>query len=292
MKLAKKVLTQYTQEQLGHYVYVLRDPRDNQIFYVGKGVGNRVLDHANGVIGKEDPQSMKEKQIIEIHASGSEVDAWIIQSGLESDRHAFATESAVYGALKLIGSALDSENVVLRNIVAPPGFSNSGLIQLNEAIAIFGEPADSILIPHNSVFIKPTTTWRRGMSAEELWESTHGWWLLAEERIQSIKYVFAIPNFVIRGAWLVPENGWRKQRLGDRGYADAQQKQAKYKNIKSRFGFDSMIDISGEFSELINKSVEHLYEKSGQKQASVTYLDDQRARDFKRQGRKPFWNAT
>jgi hypothetical protein len=292
MKFAKKVLTPYTQEQLGHYVYALRDPRDNQIFYVGKGVGNRVLDHANGVIAKEDPQSTKEMQISEIHAAGLEVDAWIIQSGLKSNEHAFATESAVYGTLKLISSTLNSEKLSLRNIVVPPGFSNSGLIQLNEAIAIFGEPADSTLIPHNSVFIKPTTTWRRGMSAEELWESTHGWWLLGEERIRNIKYVFAIPNFVIRGAWLVPENGWRKQKLGDRGYADAQQKQAKYKNIKPRFGFDSINDVSGDFSGLMNKSVEHLYEKSGQKQASVTYLDDQRVKDFKRQGRKPFWNVT
>jgi hypothetical protein len=292
MKLAKKVLTPYTQEQLGHYVYVLRDPRDNQIFYVGKGVGNRVLDHANGVIDNEDPQSTKEMQISEIHAAGLEVDAWIIQSDLKSDEHAFATESAVYGALKLIGSALDSEQLLLKNIVVPPGFSSSGLIQLNEAIAIFGEPADSTLIPHNSVFIKPTATWRRGMSAEELWESTHGWWVLGEERIQNIRYVFSIPNFVIRGVWLVPENGWRKQKKGDRGFADARQKQAKYQKIKSRFGFDSMNDVSGDFSELINKSVEHLYEKSGQKQASVTYLDDQRVKDFKRQGRKPFWNVT
>jgi hypothetical protein len=292
MKLAKKVLTPYTQEQLGHYVYVLRDPRDNQIFYVGKGVGNRVLDHANGVIDNEDPQSTKEMQISEIHAAGLEVDAWIIQSDLKSDEHAFATESAVYGALKLISSTLNSEKLLLKNIVVPPGFSNSGLIQLNEAIAIFGEPADSTLIPHNSVFIKPTATWRRGMSAEELWESTHGWWVLGEERIQNIRYVFSIPNFVIRGVWLVPENGWRKQKKGDRGFADARQKQAKYQKIKSRFGFDSMNDVSGDFSELINKSVEHLYEKSGQKQASVTYLDDQRVKDFKRQGRKPFWNVT
>ena len=211
MKLAKKVLTPYTKEQLGHYVYVLRDPRNNQIFYVGKGVGNRVLDHANGVMGKEDPQSTKEMQISEIHAAGLEVDAWIIQSGLRSDEHAFATESAVYGTLKLVSSTLNSEKLSLRNIVVPPGFSNSGLIQLNEAIAIFGEPADSTLIPHDSVFIKPTTTWRRGMSAEELWESTHGWWLLGEERIQNVRHVFSIPNFVLRGVWLVPENGWRKQ---------------------------------------------------------------------------------
>ena len=292
MKFAKKVLTPYTQEQLGHYVYVLRDPRDNQIFYVGKGVGNRVLDHANGVIAKEDPQSTKEKQISEIHAAGLEVDAWIIQSGLKSDEHAYATESAVYGALKLISSTLNSEKLLLKNIVVPPGFSNSGLIQLNEAIAIFGEPADSTLIPHNSVFIKPTTTWRRGMSPEELWEATHGWWKVNEERIKNISYVFAIPNFVIRGIWSVPENGWRKQKQGDRGYANAQQKQAKLKNKQPRFGFDSMSDVSSDFSELINKSVERLYEKSGQKQASVTYLDDQRVRDFRRQGRKPFWNVT
>ena len=292
MKFAKKVLTPYAQEQLGHYVSVLRDPRDNQIFYVGKGVGNRVLDHANGVIAKEDPQSTKEKQISEIHAAGLEVDAWIIQSGLKSDEHAFATESAVYGALKLISSTLNSEKLLLRNIVVPPGFSNSGLIQLNEAIAIFGEPADSTLIPHNSVFIKPTTTWRRGMTSEELWEATHGWWKVNEERIKNISYVFAIPNFVIRGIWSVPENGWRKQKQGDRGYANAQQKQVGSINKQPRFGFDSMNDVSDHFSELINKSVEHLYEKSGQKQASVTYLDDQRVKDFTSQGRKPFWNVT
>ena len=180
----------------------------------------------------------------------------------------------------------------MRNIVVPPGFSNSGLIQLNEAIAIFGEPADSTLIPHNSVFIKPTTTWRRGMTSEELWEATHGWWILGEERIQKVRYVFAIPNFVIRGIWSVPENGWRKQKQGDRGYANAQQKQVGSINKQPRFGFDSMNDVSDHFSELINKSVEHLYEKSGQKQASVTYLDDQRVKDFTSQGRKPFWNVT
>lgn len=36
-----------TQEELKSYVYVLIDPRDNKIFYVGKGVGNRVFFHVN-----------------------------------------------------------------------------------------------------------------------------------------------------------------------------------------------------------------------------------------------------
>ena len=32
--------------KLGNYVYRLIDPRDFQTFYVGRGVGNRVFQHA------------------------------------------------------------------------------------------------------------------------------------------------------------------------------------------------------------------------------------------------------
>lgn len=31
-----------TIEELGYYVYSLTDPRNNKIFYIGKGCGNRV----------------------------------------------------------------------------------------------------------------------------------------------------------------------------------------------------------------------------------------------------------
>lgn len=36
-------------EKLGNYVYRLIDPRNGETFYVGKGKGNRVFDHAAGV---------------------------------------------------------------------------------------------------------------------------------------------------------------------------------------------------------------------------------------------------
>ena len=32
-------------EALGHYVYMLKDPRDEEIFYVGRGVGSRLFAH-------------------------------------------------------------------------------------------------------------------------------------------------------------------------------------------------------------------------------------------------------
>ena len=31
------------KQKLGYYVYALADPRDNKIFYIGKGINNRVF---------------------------------------------------------------------------------------------------------------------------------------------------------------------------------------------------------------------------------------------------------
>ncbi len=37
-------------EKLDYYVYLLIDPGTNQVFYVGKGTGNRIFAHINAVI--------------------------------------------------------------------------------------------------------------------------------------------------------------------------------------------------------------------------------------------------
>ena len=33
------------KQKLGYYVYALADPRDNKIFYIGKGINNRIFQH-------------------------------------------------------------------------------------------------------------------------------------------------------------------------------------------------------------------------------------------------------
>lgn len=35
-----------------YYVYCLINPRDNQVFYIGKGVGNRVFSHEKYALGE------------------------------------------------------------------------------------------------------------------------------------------------------------------------------------------------------------------------------------------------
>ena len=49
---------QQTIESLAYYVYALIDPRDNRIFYIGKGKGNRIFQHAKDALGCND-QSLK-----------------------------------------------------------------------------------------------------------------------------------------------------------------------------------------------------------------------------------------
>jgi len=42
-----KEFSQSIIEQLGFYVYLLIDPETEQIFYIGKGTGNRIFAHIN-----------------------------------------------------------------------------------------------------------------------------------------------------------------------------------------------------------------------------------------------------
>ena len=49
---------QITSEKLKFYVYCLIDPRDDKPFYIGKGKGNRVFEHAESsttIVAWSDP---------------------------------------------------------------------------------------------------------------------------------------------------------------------------------------------------------------------------------------------
>lgn len=94
-----KGFSQAVREQLGYYVYVLKDPRINAIFYVGKGKNNRVFQHVHGAIN-DATESEKLNLIRDIHATGFEVEHYILRHGLD-EKMALEIESACIDLLDL-----------------------------------------------------------------------------------------------------------------------------------------------------------------------------------------------
>jgi len=106
----------------GYYVYFLIDPRDGNIFYVGKGSGRRAESHAKNVVAGRVDNAPKFKRIRDIHISGHEVVELIVDSGMSEDA-AYRTERMFIKSLREYG---------LTNIV-------NGCVTNNEAATLMAE---------------------------------------------------------------------------------------------------------------------------------------------------------
>lgn len=90
-------------ERIGTYVYALKDPRSGEIFYVGKGTGNRVFAHA-AAASPGLTETEKISRIRAIHAAGLDVRYEILRHGMTHDQ-AFEVESALIDFIALEGLA-------------------------------------------------------------------------------------------------------------------------------------------------------------------------------------------
>ena len=94
-------------DELKHYVYGLKDPRNNELFYIGVGERDRVFQHFNEAEGELSDKKYKEdeetrnRKIIRIKEIWKEVDIdWVILSyGYNSQEDAMKTESAIIATL-------------------------------------------------------------------------------------------------------------------------------------------------------------------------------------------------
>ena len=114
-------------EALQYYVYCLVDPRDNRIFYIGKGKGNRVFQHAKASLN-ENEHSLKLDIIRSILKEGKEVKHYIIRHNL-TEETAITLESTL---IDLLTYEKFNKTNQLANIVAGHHQWDEGIKSVDE----------------------------------------------------------------------------------------------------------------------------------------------------------------
>lgn len=140
------------KEKLGKYIYALRDPRDNKIFYVGQGINDRVFEHfgeAENCINSSKPfnqLSSKVIRILDIWKNNEDIQ-WLILA------HNLPTENNVsdYVESAIVDGLSESQNGETLNEVSPPKSSRLIADDLDAMAAAFVNP----LTPYSNVFIFP-----------------------------------------------------------------------------------------------------------------------------------------
>ncbi len=221
------MFSQAVIEKLEYYVYFLQDPMTDDVFYVGKGFGNRVFNHMECAIDS-DGETEKFERIRDIIEAGKSVKHFILRHGL-TEKVAFEVEASL---IDFVGM----KN--LSNIQGGHYSSDYGLKTAGEISAMY--EAEKLSTTEPIMLININKLYSREMTDSELYDATRKSWVLGIRR-EKVKYVVATYRGLTREVYKI--NDWYsievkgKKRWGFNGVKvnDSVRKRLRYKSIKSFF---------------------------------------------------------
>jgi len=171
--------------KLKYYVYIYIDPRNDEIFYVGKGKGNRCFAHLS-----EESESEKVKRINNIKGDNKTPIIEMIIHGVDEDI-----------ALKVEASVIDLIDVKkLTNKVKGHSSSKIGRMSIDKLLSIYNPDDANITEP--SILIKTTQTFSYGIAPNELYDATRQFWRLGTNR-EKVEYAFSVYDGIIQEVYSV-----------------------------------------------------------------------------------------
>jgi len=182
-------------ERLGWYVYRLIDPRNGETFYVGKGTGNRVFQHARAALAAtedEDREDLKFQQIKEIIAAGLPVLHVIHRYNIDNEKAAFQIEAAVIDAYP-----------GLRNRVGGHGSGDYGVRHVKEIIAEYAAQDFEVMEPLVLISIAKTFD----DSSKSIYDAVRCCWRIDPNRAKRYKLVLAHRRGLVVGVFR-PSGDW------------------------------------------------------------------------------------
>jgi hypothetical protein len=173
-----------------YYVYIYIDPRTDQIFYVGKGKGNRCFSHLS-----DQKESDKAKRIQEIREENKEPVIEMLIHGVPEET-----------ALKVEASVIDLLDLKkLTNRAKGHSSSKIGRMSLKKLVSIYEPEKANITEP--SLLIKILRSFSYSLSPQELYDATRQFWGVGINR-QQVEYAFAVFDGIIQEVYKVVS--WHK----------------------------------------------------------------------------------
>lgn len=223
-------------EHLGTYVYRLIDPRNGETFYVGKGKGDRVFQHARAAVNGDEVGD-KLKRIREIRLSGFEVAHVIHRHGMD-DKTAFEVEAALMDAY-----------AGLTNVAGGTGSGDRGAMHAREIISRYS--AEEATFQHRCIVINVN----QEAGQRSLYDAVRFAWRISRTKAAKADFVLATLRGMIVGAFVPHE--WLDATPAN--FPDL----AEGKGVKGRLGFVGE-EAPGEVTKLyVGKRVPDSFRKKG-----------------------------
>lgn len=181
MKNIKKFSSPVTKE-LKYYVYIYSNPITEEIFYVGKGKGDRVFQHIS-----DENECQKTIYLKDLKSQGLEPKIEILIHGLDEEQTALRVESAI---IDLIG---------INNLTnKQSGYKSAtfGRMSLKQIVALYDK--QKVVVDDEAILIRINKAFRYSMSEMELYEYTRGKWKLDPNRASKAKYGLAVFEGIVQ----------------------------------------------------------------------------------------------
>lgn len=202
-----------------HYVYLLVDPKNNEIFYVGKGTDLRYAAHfEDTLVGDDDKppavRGAKAARIAAIRDRGQRPEVTFVRRKIRTAQEAHLVEAALIDVLREHGDG------GLTNLVRGHG-SDRGLVRIDDLARQVAAPALETSLPALLIKLKPWVAkldpelpragygYRADITEQELYDSARAWWPLDARRVLGCRYAVAIYKGVTRAAWEIDHATWR-----------------------------------------------------------------------------------
>lgn len=174
--------------KLKYYVYLYSDPRDDKIFYVGKGKNNRVFQHLKDKSEKE--KVIKIQELIDIR----------LKPKIEILVHGISDE---YTAKKIEASIIDLlEKDKLTNINNGYESSEFGRMNIEQVLSLYSSKKVKISDNHKIILIRINKTFRYSLSPIELYDITRSSWKIDPKKHQP-EYAFAVYNSLVQEVYKI-----------------------------------------------------------------------------------------